>query len=118
VALDQAEEHEGQDGDADLGRQQQAADDLHAGLVGARDAAQAAAARGGKGGREGREEPEADHHHRQDVVVLGEVARDAVLEREDRGGQDHKRDPEARVLAGHACISRPSVVRRVGNGGS
>ena len=70
--------------------------------------------------REGGHEPEAHRHHGDHVVVRGEVARDAVLQREDERGQDHQRDPERGVVAagrradgaaGRGAQLRPSAAK-------
>src|SRR5690606_12270224 len=64
-----------------------------------------AAARGGEGDDEGGEEPVAQHHHGEDAVILREIARDPVLEREDEGGEDHQGDPEPVVVLLHAGLA-------------
>ena len=73
-----------------------------------------------KGDDESREEPVADHHHHADIVLGREVARDAVLHREDEGGQHHQPDAESRVLFRHQlrsaivmCLLRPNPGARV-----
>jgi hypothetical protein len=75
--------------------------------------AQAARLPRGDGDHEGGEEPEADHHHHEDVVGFGQMPRQHVLRREDDGGRHHVEDAEAQVLFAHGrraavmCRLRP-----------
>ena len=113
VAFDQAQDGEGGDHDADLGRQKNAARGLHQRLVGARRGADAARLARGDRDHEGREEPVADHHDHQDVVFARQVARDAVLQREDDRRRDHQQDAQPRVVARAHVVFAATVMCRL-----
>jgi hypothetical protein len=113
VGLDKADEREGQNHHADLGRKQNAAQDLDPRFPRGCRGPQAARLPGGKRHDEGREEPEADHHDHEHVVAFGQMAREHVLDPEDQRRRDHVEDAEAEVLFGHGrnatvmCRLRP-----------
>ena len=111
VGVDEADHGEGEHHDADLGREEEATDDLDHRALGRRRRPDAARLTGGERHDEGREEPEADHHDHEDVVVFGQMPGQRVLHREDERGGNHVEDAEAEVLFAHA--SRAAVMWRL-----
>ena len=114
VAFDKAQQGKGCDHHADLRRQQHTARDLDQRKARAQRRAKAAGKAGGQRDGEAGEEPVADHHHHEDVVGLGKVARNPVLQGKDQTGADHQPGAEAVVLFGHVALSNsPRLICRL-----
>jgi len=114
VGFNKAENDEGLHRHDHLEDEQQRAPRLHQRLRAARGGAHATGLARCQCHHEKRECPVPDHHHHIDVVSAREVARDAVLQREDQRCADHHCHALTGVLWGHARVSsRPAAICRL-----
>ena len=97
----------------DLRRQKDTPSHLEQRLAGSRHRPDSALAGGIEGHHEHTEEPVSEHDNDHRVVFDGKVLGDAVLTRENEGGEDHQADPEA-VVHPSLCslFSRPRSMWR------